>query len=188
MPKLILIKHAAPKKDADLPSDQWTLSDDGRAAAQRLADRVAPHQPSRVIASHEPKAIETGRIVAETCGVPLEQADGIEEHHRRHVPLMRTRDFVSAVAHFFTDPQRRGLGEETAEAARSRFTGAIDRLISQHPSQNLAIVTHGTVLALYTAELLREPPFQLWRNLGLPSMLVFEWPEMRLVDRLDRVE
>lgn len=183
MSKLILIKHAAPKKDAERPSHQWQLSDDGREAARRLAGRVCAYQPDRIITSREPKAVETGQIVADACAIPLEQADGLEEHHRRSVPLMRTRDFVSAVAHFFSDPQRRVLGEETADAARARITAAIDELVGRYGNQSLAVVTHGTVLSLYAAGFLGEPPFQLWRNLGLPSLLVFELPDMKLVNR-----
>lgn len=188
MPKLILIKHASPLKDENRPSHEWRLSDAGREAARKLADRVRPHYPARVITSHEPKAIETGAIIAETLGIPSEQASGLQEHGRSNVPMMRTREFISAVAQFFAEPDRLVLGDETADAAKARFSAAITDVTRRYSDDDLAIVTHGTVLALHAADYVDEPPFQLWRNLGLPSMLVFDQPSMRLIDRVDRVE
>lgn len=187
MSKLILIKHAAPQKDETIPAHEWRLSDQGRAAARRLADHIQPHQPIRIITSREPKAIETGTILAEALGIASEQADGLHEHDRSNVPMMRTREFISAVAQFFKEPDALTLGKETATAAKQRITAAIQAVTDRYPEKNIAIVTHGTVLALYATDYLPEPPFQLWRNLGLPSMMVFDQPGMQLVDRLDSV-
>jgi broad specificity phosphatase PhoE len=38
----------------------------------------------------------------------------------------------------------------------------------------VAVVTHGTVIALYVAELTGEDPFTLWRRMGLPSFAVLD--------------
>src|SRR5690606_3350065 len=103
-------------------------------------------------------------------------APDLHEHDRSNVPMMRTREFISAVAQFFADPEQLTLGLETARQAGDRITQAIEQQVERHPRQNLAIVSHGTVLALFAAARVDEPPFQLWRNLGLPSLLVFEIP------------
>lgn len=188
MSRLILIKHASPRKDANRPAHEWELSDEGRSAARRLAEHVRPHNPARIVTSTEPKGVETGAILADALGIASEQADGLHEHDRSSVPMMRTREFISAMAQFFNEPDSLVLGEETATAARNRITSAIEAVTQPNPEENIAIVTHGTVLALFAGEHIDEPPFQLWRNLGLPSMLVFERPAMRLIDRLDRVD
>ena len=45
--------------------NEWKLSDEGRRACVPLADEIASHSPALIITSDEPKAIETGRLVAE---------------------------------------------------------------------------------------------------------------------------
>ena len=57
---LILVKHAMPQVDVEAPAHQWRLRPEGAAAAGTLALRLlARYQPSKVIASVEPKATET---------------------------------------------------------------------------------------------------------------------------------
>lgn len=55
--EFIVIRHALPDLDPQVPPDQWHLGDAGRAAARRLAT-ILPTRPY-LVASEEPKAIET---------------------------------------------------------------------------------------------------------------------------------
>ena len=183
MPQLILIKHATPLKDANRPSHEWKLSDAGREQAAALAERLRDRAVDVVVTSTEPKAIETGEIIAKALGVPIESAEGLEEHDRSNVPLMQTREFISTVAMFFKEPNRLVLGRETARDAKERFEDALDEVMRRHESKNVAVVSHGTVLSLFVAPLAKEDPFQLWRRMGLPSYVVVEWTEApRVVD------
>jgi len=77
---------------------------------------------------------------------------------------------------FFQRPDELVLGQETAAAALARFPAAVRRVMDMHPEGNVAIVTHGTVLALYLAELSDEAPFALWRQMRLPSYAMVPWP------------
>lgn len=187
MPTLILIKHAKPQVLPEIPSDQWPLSDEGRRLCEPLAERVRGHQPQVVVSSEEPKAAETGRIIAERLGVPFETAPGLHEHDRSNVPHMPTREFISYMALFFKKPDEQVLGLETAKEARERLTGAIDEVLARHPDQNVAIVTHGTVLALYAAETAGREAFATWRAMGLPSFIAFDRSEMRPIEVCDAV-
>ncbi len=188
MPNLILIKHAKPQKDESTPSREWKLSDEGRSLSAVLADQLEPHTPQIVISSDEPKAVETAQIIAEKLNIPTEIEKGLAEHNRDNVPMMQTREFIASMALLFNRPRQLVLGNETAEQARKRFSQSIDSLLDRHGQSNLAIVTHGTVLALYAGPLLEIPPFHLWRQMGLPAYLVFDRPSMNLIDRRDAVE
>jgi broad specificity phosphatase PhoE len=139
-----------------------------------------------IACSEEPKAAETAEIIAARLGIASQTEPGLAEHDRGNVPMMKTRDFISAMAHFFNRPRQLVLGRETAEQARKRFGEAIDRLLARHGQDDLAVVTHGTVLALYAAPLIDADAFTLWRQMGLPSYLVFDRPSMVLVDRCDQ--
>ena len=132
MRKLVLVRHSMPKIWPDKPASAWRLSALGRERSELLASRLRGLSPSVVWSSREPKAVETAEIVAASFGVPVQVADGLEEHHRDNVPFFPTAgDFEAAVERFFDNPDRLTLGSETAEQARDRMSAAIDTSSSQ---------------------------------------------------------
>lgn len=187
MRKLILIKHARPQVVDGVASHEWNLSEEGRSACNALAELVRQHDPAVIITSDEPKAQETGRLVADALAKPLETAPGLQEHDRSNVPMMRSSEFLSALALFFKEPNRRVLGRETADEAAGRFAQAIEAVLARHPEGNVAVVTHGTVLALFASENGAGDPFLLYRQLGLPSLLVFSVPDFRVLQKQERI-
>jgi broad specificity phosphatase PhoE len=187
MRRLILIKHARPHVDPQVASEQWTLGEEGRAAAAQLAERLRTYPFARLVSSREPKAVETARIVGEALGRPVEEANDLFEHDRSNVPHMESRAFISMVALFFKQPDRLVLGEETADEAYERFAAAVDGVIAGQPEGDVAIVTHGTVLALFAERRAKQEPFALWRRMGLPSFLVLEMPGWRVAELIERV-
>ena len=178
MRKLILIKHAPPEVEAGVPPEEWVLSERGRELCAPLAAAVRPHAPIVVVASREPKAAETGERVAAALGVPFETVDGLHEHDRSDVPHMPSREFISAVELFFRRPGELVLGRETAEGAEARFRQAVTRVLDASPGGNVAVVSHGTVIALLAAKTAGQSAFRLWRELGLPSFVVLRLPEL----------
>jgi broad specificity phosphatase PhoE len=188
MRKLILIKHASPQVQADRPPERWPLSDEGQAKCARLAYLVAAYSPSVVVSSEEMKAEETGRIVAEAIGVPHHTAADLHEHDRSNVPQLRSAEFISLMELLFRRPQELVLGKETAVAALSRFESALDEVLIEHPEGNLAVVSHGTVIALLLEKLDKRRGFDVWRAMKLPSFAVLSLPGMaldRVVENID---
>jgi broad specificity phosphatase PhoE len=186
--KLILIKHASPQVEPDVSSHDWKLSAAGREKAAALAERLRAHAPRIVFTSDEPKAIETAEIVSAALNVPTRIVPDLHEHDRSNVPQMPTREFISSMALFFKRRNELVLGRETAEQAQRRVTGAIEGIVSKHGDEDVAVVTHGTVLALYLTPLLKGDAFELWRKLGLPSFVVIDRRTMRLVEMVERIE
>ena len=187
MRKLILVKHAPPEVMPEVPSEQWVLSAKGRDLCAPLADQLAAHEPAVIVSSEEPKAAETARLVAERLNVPWRTAPALHEHDRSNVPHMRSGEFISMMELFF---RRRGelvLGRETAEAARGRFEAAVQGVLGEHPAGNVAIVSHGTVIALLLSDQTNRGAFQTWRGMGLPSFAVLSAPDMKLLATVDRV-
>ena len=188
MRKLILIKHAKPQTAPDVPAHGWRLSEEGRRGAEALIPRLIPHVPDRFITSEEPKAVETGQIIAQRLGKLVASAPGLHEHDRSNVPMLATREFISLMALFFKEPGRLVLGRETAQAAAQRFERAVADVLMKYPADNLALVTHGTVLALFAADRGAGDPYLLWRRMGLPSAVVFSLPDYRLVEMVESVQ
>jgi broad specificity phosphatase PhoE len=188
MAKLILVKHARPKVEERLPSSAWTLSDEGRAACGPLGERLRGMGVEVVVASEEPKAAETGRIVAAGLGVPFEVRAGLEEHDRSNVPHMETREFISHMAHFFQRRSERVLGRESADEALARLQEAVDGVLSANDGRAVAVVTHGTVLSLFLGAHNHDVnAFQNWRRMQLPSYAVVSVPGYQLAELVERL-
>lgn len=187
MRKLILVKHAPPEVVPGTPPERWTLSEKGRALCAPLAEKLAAHAPAEIVASEEPKAAETARLVAERLGVPWRTAPGLHEHDRSNVPHMPSREFISMVELFFRKPAELVLGRETADAARKRFEAAVREVMAGQPQGNVAVVSHGTVIALMLGALGQRSPFEVWRAMGLPSYVTLDDNTNRLLERVDRV-
>jgi broad specificity phosphatase PhoE len=186
--KLILIKHASPLVIPGTPPEKWKLSDKGRESCTPLAEAIRPPAPAVIVASEEPKARETAEILAAQLGVPAETAPGLHEHDRSNVPHMRSGEFISHMEVFFRKPTERVLGRESAVAALDRFESAVNDVIANHPGDgNIAIVSHGTVIALLAAEHSDRYGYELWREMGLPSFVVFELPAFKLSEVVARV-
>ncbi|MBC8106522.1 MAG: histidine phosphatase family protein [Anaerolineae bacterium] len=189
MANLILIKHATPVKDPERPSHEWELSDIGRAQAIALGKNLeaAGLAFDIVFTSNEPKATETGQIIAAESDRPMKVVDDLHEHDRSNVPVMPTREFISSVAQFFREQDRLVLGRETARDAKVRIARAIEKLIRDNVDKNIAVVTHGTVLSLFASDFLDEDPFQLWRRMGLPSYIAMDWEKRDVIRVVDRI-
>jgi broad specificity phosphatase PhoE len=182
MSKLILIKHAAPDVVAETPPERWRLSDKGKASCASLAEALRPHPPSVVIASEEPKARETGERVARHLAVPFHTAVNLHEHDRSNVPHLRSGEFISMMEVLFRKANQLVLGRETAAGALKRFRNALDDVLEQHggDGNTVAVVSHGTVIALFLADHGGGAGFELWRRMQLPSFAVLGLPEYSL--------
>jgi broad specificity phosphatase PhoE len=169
---LVLVRHAAPTVVPERPAREWTLSDAGREAARALVDRLRPLGVTRVVSSVEPKAWETGAIVAQRLRVPCSAAPGLHEHDREGVPFLAADELERAMAALFARPDELVFGRETANQARDRFQAAIEAALAEFPDDRLAIASHGTVIALLAAQRTGADARELQRALAMPDLVV----------------
>jgi broad specificity phosphatase PhoE len=74
-------------------------------------------------------------------------------------------------------------GWETAQSAVLRFIAALDHLLAVHkPTDSLVIVSHASVLALYTAHL-REitPTYEQWWKIAFAAIMAIDRASLRPV-------
>lgn len=178
--KLILVKHSQPQIDPLVPAREWRLSEEGRLRCQPLADKLAGYEPGRIVASREPKAVETAKIVAERLGTPFEVAEGLHEHDRSNVAFYAPQVFDQAVATFSQRPETLVFGRETALQAQERFSRAVESVLEKYRDENVVIVAHGAVITLFVAAHAAIEPFAFWKRLGLPSLVVMRVPELEM--------
>ncbi|MDE3000094.1 MAG: histidine phosphatase family protein [Gemmatimonadota bacterium] len=182
MQTLILVKHSLPEIDPSVPANEWVLSCEGRRRARILGVRLDRYNPDRIFSSTEPKATETAKIAAGNLNVPVEVDEGLHEHERVNVGFLEKQRFEQSIRQFYEQPDDPVFGEETADNAHDRFSRAVHKLTDRYPKENVAVVTHGTVLSLFVSRIADLEPFALWKKLGLPSWIVLSRPGIDIVE------
>ncbi len=174
---LILVRHSTPEKDRSNPSNLWVLNDTGKIRAQQLARKLSSYQVGLIVSSSELKALETARIIASYHHLTPLVNNQLNEHERSRFPFLSESDFREAMIDLFRYPTELIFGSETADEARERFEIAIKRHLLANSGEDIVIVSHGTVLALFIAKLLGVEPYDIWRVMSMPVAYVFSRPE-----------
>ena len=165
------------------PPTRWLLGEQGRAQSLLLAERLRPYRPEVVITSQEPKAAETGEIVAERLNLPLRSAPGLHERDRTGVPYFDdVAEFEKMMGTFFERSAERVSGGESADEARQRFGAAVQRVLEPHPEQTVVIVAHGTANTLFVAAHNPVEPFAFWQAWALGTFAVLSRPDFGLLE------
>lgn len=171
---LVLVKHARPDVDPARPSEEWTLGVDGMEGSLRLAERLRPAGIDLVVSSVEPKAVETARLVAQALDVPSQSGHDLHEQRRRTAGYLDGPMFEASIRRLFAEPAAVVFGEESGDAAAARFETAIESLRRVHRDRRLAVVAHGTVIALHLERRYGVDGFTTWKALGTPSYVVVD--------------
>ena len=180
---ILLAKHSQPAVDPSTSPSAWTLSTAGRRRALALAASLRHHNPTRIVASPETKAIETAEIVGASLHLEVEVLDGVREHDRPLLAFATSRDaFESAIEASFARPEEVIYGGESIETASRRLHAAIGSVLASPRGGTPLVVTHGTVLAAYVAAITDQNPFLLWRRLDLPSWIALDVDARVIVD------
>jgi broad specificity phosphatase PhoE len=166
--RLILIRHAMPEIDPQVPAERWHLGDEGRAAARSLRPLVA--QPAYYVASTEPKAVETLQEIAGDLDVHLDS--GFAEVGRPH--FWRDDDDYRALAGAYVDGVRHE-GWEAHNQVIHRFDVAVARHAGIAAARHSTVVigTHGLAPTIWLASRcsLRPSPTQFWQALRFPDVI-----------------
>lgn len=188
---IIFIRHSQSRPAPGQPPSQWPLTDTGRQRCVALATRMRAEPamlPDLIVCSEELKPRQTGALIAERLGLPHTVAPGLHEHARERVDWLGDDEFARAVAALFARPDELVFGEETATEARERFAAGVRAAVAANPTQRLAIVTHGTVLALFLAQQNGLAAESFWRRLGMPALARATLPNFQIAELIERVE
>lgn len=188
--KLLLIKHAMPEIDTSVPSRLWRLSAQGQIACQRLSAVIAVYSPDILVTSDEPKAVETGEILARSLEIPCNTESGLRENDRTDFGYLDPADYEKCFRRFFSSPEAPIVGRETAHQAYERFHSTVVKILDTCPTSTVAIVAHGTVISLFLQHVTGIDPFLIWQRLGLPSVVVLSRPTLtveRIIEQLPGV-
>jgi broad specificity phosphatase PhoE len=188
MPKLILVRHAAPETDPCVAPPQWPLSDAGRQSCAALASELAPYFPAVLVTSREAKAVETAALLGRELKTGYKAVAGLQEHARNSVGWLGEDEYRTGLASLYETRAEVVFGDESADQARLRFTSALEALLAQHPDENVVVVTHGTVMTLFIQNVMPGTvPMEFWQRLGLPSAAILSRPKLALERLIEEV-
>jgi broad specificity phosphatase PhoE len=185
---LVLARHARPEVDPSQPSSSWTIGVDGIEGSMRMAERLRHLGIDLVVSSVEPKAAETGRLVASALDLPFQTGHDLHEHVRTSTGFLDRGVFEASVRRFFAEPSAKVFGDETADAAAARFGAAVDAIVKVNRGRRLCIVSHGTVMALHLERRYDADGWSTWKGLvGLPCYVVVDIRARTIVEVVNSV-
>jgi broad specificity phosphatase PhoE len=160
--RLYLVRHGATQLTAE---DRFSgaigvdLSIEGRAQAERLAERLASEPLSAVYASPLSRTVETATILATPHRLPVIQRDGLREiSHGRWEGMSRQdveTQFHEEYAAWDADPFTFAPeGGESGVQVLARALPVIREIVVTHVGQNVLVVSHKATLRLLLSSLL----------------------------------
>jgi broad specificity phosphatase PhoE len=135
------------------------LSDEGRAQARALGDRLRGERITAVYASPLIRASETAQIVSSGWNLDVQRLDGLREiGHGRWEGRRRREveeDFRSEFAMWEQDPFTFAPeGGESGVSVQARALPAIRSILQAHPGEHVLVVSHKATIRLVLCGLL----------------------------------
>lgn len=160
--RLYLARHGATQLTAEdkfSGADGAELSEEGRAQAMRLGERLRAEGIGAVYSSPMSRAIETARLAGTECGLTVETRDGLREiSHghwegltRKEVETRYADEYASWEADPFTFAPEQG---ESGVAALARALPVIREIVTRHAGTRVLVVSHKATNRLLISSLL----------------------------------
>ena len=166
MTRMLLVRHGATPLTAEdrySGADGVELSDEGRAQARALAERLAGHPIRAVYASPLSRTLETATLVAKPHGLPIETQAGLREISHGHWEGLTRKDvqerFPDEFSAWEVDPFTVApKGGESGAAVITRALPVIREIVLAHPNDEVLVVSHKATIRLILASLLGIDP------------------------------
>ena len=154
--ELLLIRHALPiRREVTEGAADPPLSDDGLRQAELLAEYLESEKIDAIYASPLLRAQQTAQPLSIRIGLEIIDDPGIAEfdqHSSEYIPVEelkasgdpRLTEFLLGEGDEFDD----------RDEFRDRVMNSIERIISDHGGDRVAVVCHGGVINLYAGDVL----------------------------------
>jgi 2,3-bisphosphoglycerate-dependent phosphoglycerate mutase len=174
---LYLVRHAA----ATGQEPEAPLTAEGRFQSGKLAEFFRDIELDLVVSSPYVRAVETILPLAQERGLSVETDPRLKER----VLCGRPRDdWMDLLKRSFEDPHLCFEGGESGKEALERALSALKDW-TRSSAKNVAIVSHGNLLALILGHFDRRFGFEGWKAMSNPDVYQVRLPEGR-VERIWR--
>jgi broad specificity phosphatase PhoE len=176
MPTIYLIRHA----HADwTPSDDRPLSVGGQESAVMLARRLDDRSIAAIYSSPSRRALDTIAPLAAARGL---SPSTIRDLRERELIAPAGLSFDEAVAHAWAHPETALAASESNRAAQMRGLAVLTGILAAHPSDDVAVSTHGNLLALILNGVDDRFGYEFWKRLTFPDAYAARFNGDTLVD------
>src|SRR5689334_13907609 len=160
--RLYLVRHGATQLTAEdrfSGSTGVELSEEGRAQAQQLSERLANDRLAAVFCSPLSRTMETARIIAAPHQLAPQPFDGLREISHGHWEGLTRKEveekFAEEYATWDADPFTFAPeGGESGISVLARALPVIREIVVKHAGENILVVSHKATLRLVISSLL----------------------------------
>lgn len=151
--KIIFLRHADTQKDPNLNAALWGLSEDGIKQAEEVANVPIMNEVDVIFVSDEKKTSLTVEPLARKLGKEIKSLAFFDEV-KRGDKFLTKEEFEAEKVKQLKDLDYPAFGGESGNEALVRFKQGVEQVSKENTGKIILIVTHGTVLNLYFADLL----------------------------------
>lgn len=169
--EVILVRHAEPVAvgTPGVADDDRPLTEQGAAAAARLADDLVRPVPVAIYSSPYRRAMETVAPIAARIGLVIEPIDDLRERRLSLVPHAEWRE---SLARSWADPDFSLPGAESGRMALERMDRAMAGIRARHAAGGRVIAgSHGNLISLLLQRF--DPRIGLGSHLAMPMPAVY---------------
>ncbi len=176
--RLYLVRHSGVTVRPGRPGAEWHLSQEGRAAADALANQQHWADLPVIHTSPEPKASSTAQRIAAAHSLPI--------RIKRDLREVEGRGWVNSGYEELVRGYLAGEAINSWEAKQEvqrRVRGCIEAITERHSGRDVAVVTHGLALTVYLAGLLEldaAATYELWAGIRFPDIAIVDPQKRRL--------
>jgi len=149
--KYTLLRHAETIKDPDTHPKDWLLTPDSLDKIHKYisADKFAGI--TKIVSSTEPKAVATGKPIAEYLNLPIDEMEEFVEV-KREKKFLSDEEFLIQKQKELEVRSERVNGVESGDEVIARFRLGIQMLEEKYSGENILIISHGTIMTLFLAD------------------------------------
>jgi broad specificity phosphatase PhoE len=151
--KLIFLRHAHTQKDPLINAAKWGLSEDGKQQAENVLKMSIMEFVDVIYVSEEQKTFLTVEPLAKKINKKPQPLSFFNEV-KRGDKFLTKEEFESEKVKQLTNLSYAAFDGETGIEALARFKAGIDFVVGENKNKTILIVTHGTILNIYFANLL----------------------------------
>lgn len=151
---IIFIRHADTQKDPSISARDWTLSEKGFEQAQQLTDNPDFLSIQHFFVSSEQKTKLTIHPLADKLGLlDFITTEPDFDELKRGTMFLSKEEFEKEKKLQLENLDYKAVDSESCNEALTRFKLGINRVLSRS-EQTVAVVSHGTILNCYFADIL----------------------------------
>ena len=151
--QLIFLRHAHTQKDPLINVAKWGLSEDGKQQAKNVSEMPIMNFVDVIYVSEEQKTFLTAEPLAKKLNKKPQSLSFFNEV-KRGDKFLTKEEFESEKVKQLTNLSYSAFDGESGIEALARFKQGVEFVIKENQNKTILIVTHGTILNIYFANLL----------------------------------